>query len=86
MACTRIVFFYFAADGEDWVKREVLRDMIRTEPVKNAIIFCNRKRDVAILHKSLQKHGFSAGALHGDMDQPARMASRRPPPRSCSLR
>ena len=42
---------------------------------KNAIIFCNRKRDVAILHKSLQKHGFRAGALHGDMDQRSRMAS-----------
>src|SRR6185437_11347315 len=27
------------------------------------------------LHKSLVKHGFSAGALHGDMDQRARMAS-----------
>ena len=37
--------------------------------VKNAIIFCNRKRDVAILLKSLLKHGFNAGALHGDMDQ-----------------
>jgi superfamily II DNA/RNA helicase len=30
---------------------------------------------VAILHKSLVSHGFSAGALHGDMDQSARMAS-----------
>ena len=42
---------------------------------KNAIIFCNRKRDVAMLHKSLQKHGFNAGALHGDLDQRARTAS-----------
>jgi superfamily II DNA/RNA helicase len=57
-------------------KRETLRQLIRgAENFRNAIIFCNRKRDVAILHKSLQKHGFSAGALHGDMDQPARMAS-----------
>ena len=57
-------------------KRETLRRLIRAEEnLKNAIIFCNRKRDVAILHKSLVKHGFSAGALHGDMDQLARMAS-----------
>ncbi len=57
-------------------KRETLRRLLRdAENFKNAIIFCNRKRDVAILHKSLQKHGFSAGALHGDMDQRARMAS-----------
>ncbi len=57
-------------------KRETLRRLLRgAENFKNAIIFCNRKRDVAILHRSLDKHGFSAGALHGDMDQPARMAS-----------
>ncbi|MDE2577874.1 MAG: DEAD/DEAH box helicase [Hyphomicrobiales bacterium] len=57
-------------------KRETLRKLIRGEEnLKNAIIFCNRKRDVAILHKSLDKHGFSVGALHGDMDQRARMAS-----------
>ena len=65
--------FRFCANGEDWAKREVLRELIRSENVKNAIIFCNRKLDVAILHKSLVKHGFNAGALHGDMDQKARM-------------
>ena len=65
--------FKFCPDGEDWAKREVLRELIRTGNVKNAIIFCNRKRDVAVLHKSLSKHGFNAGALHGDMDQKARM-------------
>ncbi|MCL2717055.1 MAG: DEAD/DEAH box helicase [Alphaproteobacteria bacterium] len=57
-------------------KRELLRRLLReARDLKNAIIFCNRKRDVAILHRSLRKHGFSAGALHGDMDQPARMAA-----------
>jgi len=30
---------------------------------------------VALLYKSLQKHGFSVGALHGDMDQSARTAA-----------
>src|SRR5450755_3806406 len=36
-------------------KRETLRRLIRgAADFKNAIIFCNRKRDVAILHKSLQ--------------------------------
>ena len=57
-------------------KRELLRRLLReAKDLKNAIIFCNRKREVAIVHKSLQKHGFSVGALHGDMDQPARMAA-----------
>jgi superfamily II DNA/RNA helicase len=67
--------FRFCSSTEDWEKREVLRQLIRSENVKNAIIFCNRKRDVAILLKSLQKHGFNAGALHGDMDQSSRTAT-----------
>jgi superfamily II DNA/RNA helicase len=74
-AKTIIQRFCFCRDGEDFAKREILRKLIRSETVKNAIIFCNRKRDVAILHKSLVKHGFNAGALHGDMDQSARMAT-----------
>ena len=53
-------------------KRRALRFLIKSEDVKNALIFCNRKRDVAIVHKSLQRHGFDAGALHGDMVQSAR--------------
>jgi superfamily II DNA/RNA helicase len=57
-------------------KRETLRQLIKAaDSFKNAIIFCNRKRDVALLHNSLLKHGYAAGALHGDMDQRARMAS-----------
>ncbi len=56
-------------------KREALRRLIRSEDVRNALIFCNRKRDVDILHKSLDKHKFSAGALHGDMAQSARFAT-----------
>jgi superfamily II DNA/RNA helicase len=53
-------------------KRAALRALLESEDVKNALIFCNRKRDVAIVHKSLQQHGYDAGALHGDMAQPAR--------------
>ncbi len=58
-----------------WDKRAVLRDLIRDEAegLKNAIIFCNRKVEVSDLYKSLQKYEFDAGALHGDMDQRARM-------------
>jgi superfamily II DNA/RNA helicase len=57
-------------------KRDTLRRLIRSaEGLTNAIIFCNRKREVAALHRSLLRHGFSAIALHGDMDQPARMAA-----------
>jgi len=56
-------------------KREALRRLIRSEDVQNALIFCNRKRDVDILLKSLLKHGFSAGALHGDLPQSVRFTT-----------
>ena len=54
-------------------KRVTLRRLLHDEKVKNGIVFCNRKSDVAILCRSLQKHGFNAEALHGDMDQRHRM-------------
>ena len=57
-------------------KRDTLRRLIRSDAgLKNAIIFCNRKREVATLYRSLLRHGFSVQALHGDMDQPARTAA-----------
>jgi len=56
-------------------KREALRRLIRREQVQNALIFCNRKIEVDVLYKSLKRHGFSVGALHGDMDQSARFAT-----------
>jgi superfamily II DNA/RNA helicase len=57
-------------DRED--KREALRRLLRQEQIRNALVFCNRKRDVSIVCRSLQKHGFNAGQLHGDMVQSAR--------------
>ncbi|GGC40753.1 hypothetical protein GCM10011504_18990 [Siccirubricoccus deserti] len=56
-------------------KREALRRLIRREDVQNALIFCNRKIEVDVLYKSLKRHGFAVGALHGDMDQPTRFAT-----------
>ena len=54
-------------------KRATLRELIHgADGLTNAIIFCNRKRDVATLARSLERHGFSAGGLHGDMDQKSR--------------
>ncbi|TCT01542.1 DEAD/DEAH box helicase [Aquabacter spiritensis] len=59
--------------SEDYEKRDVLRELMRTvEGLQNAIVFCNRKREVSVLHRSLQKHGFNAVCLHGDMDQHSR--------------
>ena len=56
-------------------KREVLRGLLRRETLQNAVIFCNRKRDIATLLSSLKRHEFNAAALHGDMTQSARLAA-----------
>jgi len=70
-AGTNIVQGIVVVPEED--KREALIRLIREQDIKNALVFCNRKRDVATLHTALKKQGFNAGALHGDMSQPARM-------------
>ena len=56
-------------------KREALRRLIVSEDVGNALIFCNRKIEVDVLYKSLKKHGFKVGALHGDLDQSVRFST-----------
>lgn len=53
-------------------KRDMLERIVEEENVKNAIIFSNRKRDVASLERALTKAGLSAGAIHGDLDQSTR--------------
>jgi superfamily II DNA/RNA helicase len=58
--------------GNDWAKRETLRRLVRENSLKNAIVFCNRKRDVDVVARSLKKHGFSVAPLHGDLDQSVR--------------
>jgi superfamily II DNA/RNA helicase len=58
---------------DEKAKREEFRKAINEHEIENAIIFCNRKRDVEILYKSMSKHNYSVGALHGDMDQRQRM-------------
>ncbi|SDR51514.1 Superfamily II DNA and RNA helicase [Rhizobiales bacterium GAS191] len=62
-----------ATSAHSFEKRETLRRLMLAPNLKNAIIFCNRKRSVVELHRSLLRHEFSVAALHGDMDQPSRM-------------
>ena len=59
-------------DKSPAAKREALRKAIEREGVKNGIVFCNRKRDVDIVARSLQRHGFSAAPIHGDLEQSQR--------------
>lgn len=54
-------------------KRETLRWLLANDKVETAIIFANRKTTVRELNKSLQRHGFASGEIHGDMDQNSRL-------------
>jgi superfamily II DNA/RNA helicase len=54
-------------------KRETLRGLLRDPEVRNAIIFCNRKRDIKELVDSLKRGGFAVSQIHGDMDQSDRI-------------
>ena len=56
-------------------KRLILRELLANEEVSNAVIFCNRKRDIGILYRSLLKHGFNAAELHGDLPQSSRTST-----------
>ncbi len=56
-------------------KRLILRELLANEKVSNAVIFCNRKRDIGILYRSLLKYGFNAAELHGDLPQSSRTST-----------
>lgn len=53
-------------------KRPALYELLSHESVKNAFVFCNRKRDVDLLGRWLKTKGFAAAPLHGDMVQSKR--------------
>jgi superfamily II DNA/RNA helicase len=55
-------------------KKDALKELLRGEDVRNAIIFCNRKTTVRELTSSLKRSYFHAGQIHGDMDQAQRIA------------
>ena len=55
-------------------KKDVLKDLLKADEVKNAIVFCNRKTTVRELASSLRRAHFAAGQIHGDMEQPERIA------------
>ena len=55
-------------------KKDALRDILRHEEFRNAIVFCNRKTTVRELASSLKRSGFKVGQIQGDMDQSDRIA------------
>ncbi|HKR16333.1 DEAD/DEAH box helicase [Rhizorhapis sp.] len=73
-ATTNSAIKQWLVPAEVRTKREILRNLLQNEDVNTAIIFCNRKTAVRELAKSLQRHGYAAGEIHGDMEQSARIA------------
>src|SRR6478752_2340094 len=55
-------------------KKDVLKDLLRADEFRNAIVFCNRKTTVRELTSSLKRSGFRVGQIQGDMDQAQRIA------------
>ncbi len=53
-------------------KKETLYKLIQQEDVKNAFVFCNRKKDIGALKVWLSRKGLNVGEIHGDMSQDVR--------------
>ena len=56
-------------------KDEALRRLLKTEEITSAIIFCNRKSNIAKVQRALSLANFTSGTLHGGMSQSQRMAT-----------
>jgi superfamily II DNA/RNA helicase len=65
---------YLVPVASQTAKRDTLRRILAQEEVTNAIIFCNRKTTVRDLNKVLKQAGYKSGEIHGDMEQPQRLA------------
>lgn len=71
-ATTNASILQYLVDVAPRAKREALQKLLRSENVQNAIIFCNRKRDVSSLCQALKQKNFDVAQLHGDMEQSER--------------
>ncbi len=56
-------------------KSDALERLFSAHGVDKAIIFCNRKRDVGTVTRKLQRKGYNARDIHGDLDQSQRQAT-----------
>jgi len=59
--------FYEVAEDED--RLDALRLLLQQHRPKSALVFCNTRKEVQEVANSLGRLGFSALALHGDLEQ-----------------
>ncbi|KAB7646390.1 DEAD/DEAH box helicase [Polymorphobacter fuscus] len=72
-ASTNVSITQYVVETTARGKRETLRTLLADPEVRNAIIFCNRKRDIKELVDSLRRSGMAVSQIHGDMDQSDRI-------------
>jgi ATP-dependent RNA helicase DeaD len=65
-----IEHFYYVTTAQE--KETNLRRILEYEDPESAIIFCNTKDDVRFVTAFLQRHGFDADQISGDLSQAAR--------------
>lgn len=56
-------------------KQKAFARLLESEEVKNAFVFCNRKRDIDDVYRFIKTRGVSCARLHGDMEQDERTAA-----------
>ncbi|XP_022093398.1 eukaryotic initiation factor 4A-I-like [Acanthaster planci] len=60
--------FYVNVEKEDW-KFDTLCDLYETLTITQAVIFCNTRRKVSMLHDAMTRKDFTVSSMHGDMEQ-----------------
>lgn len=64
----------FVKVRQDDIKTRIrtIKELFESRDVTNAIVFCNRKREVDLVAQALSKSKINASAIHGDMHQTVR--------------
>lgn len=63
--------YYIAVEKDEW-KMEVLLNLYANLDINQALIYCNTKKRVEELEKSMTENDFTVGIMHGEMDQQKR--------------
>ena len=59
--------YYIAVEKEEW-KIEVLLDLFSNLDINQALVYCNTKKRVLELEKTMNDNDFTVSAMHGEMD------------------
>jgi len=60
--------YYIAVEQEQW-KMDVLLNLYANLDINQALIYCNTKKRVEELEKTMTEHEFAVSIMHGEMDQ-----------------